>query len=292
MSYILEALKKSEEEREKEQAQQQAEEQQASIPESEFAQEPLPQARPPLEPAQPISATTGHTTQKKSSLWIIIVITSMFLALAIVIVWKTLLQPSSDSSPATVIEAPKQPVNVAKSGHEPSPVKKPAATKSDKVNKPPVSKSTQPTKKKPAPKPEEEWKAPVAKKAPAITPKKKPPVAKKISPPPVTKPEPVKAVAQKPKPTPKPTPQPKRKVLNIVDLPRNIRTAIPDITFTAHVYTSQVTGRSVIINGTKMREGDFLNQDIRLEEITVKGAVFSYEGTWFLLGAMQDWTKN
>jgi general secretion pathway protein B len=84
----------------------------------------------------------------------------------------------------------------------------------------------------------------------------------------------------------------KPSVSNIADLPQSIRNSIPDLSFSGHVYITVAERRSIIINGKKLREGDYVNADIKVDEITETGAVFDYQGSLFRLGAMQDWSSR
>ncbi|WP_455199763.1 general secretion pathway protein GspB [Kaarinaea lacus] len=76
----------------------------------------------------------------------------------------------------------------------------------------------------------------------------------------------------------------------ISELPENVRQSIPNIEFAGHVYSTSVERRSVMINGKKMREGDAVNADLFLHAITPEGAEFDYQGYRFKLNALQDWS--
>jgi len=85
-------------------------------------------------------------------------------------------------------------------------------------------------------------------------------------------------------------PKTKPKVVALSDLPSNIRRALPPIGFSGHVYSSEDPGQSsVMINGRKMKEGTSVTQDLVLEKITESGAQFSFRGHYFYLGALVDW---
>lgn len=80
------------------------------------------------------------------------------------------------------------------------------------------------------------------------------------------------------------------KVVTVADLPKNIRRAIPPIGFSGHVYSSEDPKQSsVMINGKKMKEGQNINTELKLEKITEAGAQFGFRGYHFSLGALQDW---
>jgi general secretion pathway protein B len=76
----------------------------------------------------------------------------------------------------------------------------------------------------------------------------------------------------------------------VSELPDNVRKQIPSIAFEGHVYSSTVERRSVMINGKKMRQGDAVSADLMLKEITPLGAEFEYQGYRFKLNALQDWS--
>ena len=76
----------------------------------------------------------------------------------------------------------------------------------------------------------------------------------------------------------------------VSELPDNVRKQIPSIAFEGHVYSSTVERRSVMINGKKMRQGDVISADLMLKEITPLGAEFEYQGYRFKLNALQDWS--
>lgn len=76
----------------------------------------------------------------------------------------------------------------------------------------------------------------------------------------------------------------------IAELPESVRQKIPNIEFAGHVYSTSVERRSVMINGKKMREGDVVGSGLILQAITPEGAEFEYEGYRFKLGALQDWS--
>ena len=109
-----------------------------------------------------------------------------------------------------------------------------------------------------------------------------------------------KTVFTEPRTTPQPiTVQPSliqpvadRDVFAIEDLPQDIKQHIPAMNFTGHVFSSSAIQRSLIINGSFMEEGDALNNDVTLTEITNKGAVFDYEGTLFEVNVLTGWNIN
>lgn len=72
---------------------------------------------------------------------------------------------------------------------------------------------------------------------------------------------------------------------NLKTLPTAIRKEIPAITLSLLVYSNNPTDRMVNINGQMTREGQEVVPGLVLEQITREGAVFNYKGTRFQKGA-------
>jgi len=74
------------------------------------------------------------------------------------------------------------------------------------------------------------------------------------------------------------------KVYNMKDLPLSIQQGLPDFNITVAIYSNDQASRMVKINGKSMREGEYLTAGLKLEEITPDGVVFSYQNFRFRLG--------
>ncbi|HUQ11560.1 MAG TPA: general secretion pathway protein GspB [Steroidobacteraceae bacterium] len=61
-------------------------------------------------------------------------------------------------------------------------------------------------------------------------------------------------------------------------------TRIPDLRMDLHVYDADPAKRFVFINMRKLREGESLPEGVRVDEITQSGARLSYQGNQFALG--------
>ncbi|MFJ5396186.1 type II secretion system assembly factor GspB [Pectobacterium parvum] len=64
---------------------------------------------------------------------------------------------------------------------------------------------------------------------------------------------------------------------------------IPPLAYSAHVYTSDETKRSITLNGLQFREGDSPIEGLTLEQIQQDMTIFSVEGEVFILEALEDW---
>lgn len=84
-------------------------------------------------------------------------------------------------------------------------------------------------------------------------------------------------------PPAKPVPQ-KGNAMNMQELPDSIRTSLPELKMTVHSYDELPQARFAIINNKMIKEGQFLVPELKLEQITPKGAILNYNSHRFLLG--------
>lgn len=96
------------------------------------------------------------------------------------------------------------------------------------------------------------------------------------------------SVADAPEPEPFPAEEPENDVRTqpapqpgLPGLPPPPQQSIPDYRLTVHVYSADPERRFVIINSRKMREGERSRKDLLVEEITPDGAVLEYKGRRF-----------
>lgn len=73
------------------------------------------------------------------------------------------------------------------------------------------------------------------------------------------------------------------------DLPDPVRQSLPDIAISLHRYASSPEARQVRVNGRAVREGDTIGNDISVAEITRGGVVFAVGGQRFYMSAFQNW---
>lgn len=99
---------------------------------------------------------------------------------------------------------------------------------------------------------------------------------------PPTKPAEASAVPES-KPIAPKRPAPAAPVLPTVwDLPYSTRKDIPELALTMHVYSDQATDRFVVIKGERHVEGDDLGEGVMLREITPDGMVLEFKGQRFV----------
>ncbi len=72
------------------------------------------------------------------------------------------------------------------------------------------------------------------------------------------------------------------------ELSPQIRNALPNLSVSMLVYSKKPEDRWININGSKRREGEKISADLKLETITPDGAIFSYQGHRFYKGVVED----
>ena len=75
------------------------------------------------------------------------------------------------------------------------------------------------------------------------------------------------------------------------ELPPAERKDVPDMTFSSHMYSSIPRFRSVIINGKRLKEGDYFTPKIQLREITDTGVIMSDGKTLFSVDVLGRWAQ-
>lgn len=66
-------------------------------------------------------------------------------------------------------------------------------------------------------------------------------------------------------------------VLRFQDLPTNLRATIPGLSFSFHVYSDNPDRRTIIINGRRYAEEQWVEPELFLQEITVQGVVLVWQ---------------
>jgi len=78
--------------------------------------------------------------------------------------------------------------------------------------------------------------------------------------------------------------KPSNKVLSIKELSATIKGSLPELKMTVHSYNEQPQSRFVVINNNTIREGQPINADLKVEQITPNGVILNYQGHRFVLG--------
>jgi len=123
--------------------------------------------------------------------------------------------------------------------------------------------------------------APIPMSAPALEPERVAAPSQPVQPPPAVSTSPRAAFESRAEapPTLVPPVVPAPPLLR--DLPAEFRAVVPPLSLDVHVYAPTVSGRFVLINMKKYREGEPLVEGPTIEEITADGVVLSYQGERF-----------
>lgn len=73
-------------------------------------------------------------------------------------------------------------------------------------------------------------------------------------------------------------------VISITDLPASVRQELPAMKISVHAYSSNPGARMVGVDYKILREGDYLVPGLKLEQITPDGMIFHYKGYRFSHG--------
>jgi general secretion pathway protein B len=74
----------------------------------------------------------------------------------------------------------------------------------------------------------------------------------------------------------------------LADLPDDPRSRFPGLAFSTHVYAEDALLRAVVANGTRLQEGDRLN-DVTVEEITEDGVIVAFENYLVEIPVIESW---
>ncbi|MFT8210844.1 MAG: type II secretion system assembly factor GspB [Symbiopectobacterium sp.] len=98
-------------------------------------------------------------------------------------------------------------------------------------------------------------------------------------------PQPVQAEPALPVPEPAPTPS-----LARTPKPAKVENGqVPPLVYSAHVFTSDPSRRSVTLNGVRYQEGESPMEGLVIEQIQQDITLFNADGEIFILDALSDW---
>ena len=252
MSYILDALRRADSERER-----------GAVPSIHSS------------PVPPLADDPKPQRGSSQSQMLVGVIVVLLLALAGLLAWHLM---SGKQSPAVVgAEPAPAPVPIAEPSPEPPPVQ---------IAPAPTPMPATPVPQAPAPVAQV---APIQPVAPAPVPA--PPI-QRPSPPPAQIPmaaAPILSVPPRPgfaaPPTrtapsslPTPTAEADNRIYTPSELPANIQRDLPKLVIGGAMYSETPANRMLIINSQVFHEGDKLTADLVLQEIRLKSAVLKYKG--------------
>ena len=81
-------------------------------------------------------------------------------------------------------------------------------------------------------------------------------------------------------------PAPRR--TTVAALPASARSRFPELSFSTHIYADDPELRAIVVNGTRLLEGDGL-AGLTVAEITEDGAVFAFENYLVSVAVLEGW---
>ena len=75
-----------------------------------------------------------------------------------------------------------------------------------------------------------------------------------------------------------------KKIYNRNELPASVQQGLPDFNITVSIYSDNPAARLIKVNGEMLREGESLGAGLKLEEILQNGAIMSYQNYRFRIG--------
>jgi len=85
--------------------------------------------------------------------------------------------------------------------------------------------------------------------------------------------------------------EPRERISRLSDLPADVRRELPSMEFTGHLYSSNPLARYVLIgNGRRIVAGQQIKGDLFLDEITPTGVVVEFQGYLIEFGLLQNWS--
>lgn len=248
MSYILDALKKSEQERRR-----------GEMPEINRFESDTPQS------------------EVKHKWWPIVAVVLVLVNLVLLVVWAPWESQTTPVANQTV--APNQPQSTVSQSSPPSPDNSGSGIKVKPAPEAPV------TPRQPASIPQPAKVMPARKEVAKTAAKPSPAVME----PETLEPELITPSTQS---APSRSAPPRASYLpQLQELPANVQQRIPDLSFSSHMYSSEPRFRSIIINGRRLKEGQYLNDEIQVREITDKGVVLGMGDTLFEVDVLGQWVN-
>ena len=80
-------------------------------------------------------------------------------------------------------------------------------------------------------------------------------------------------------------------VASISDMDSSFQRTIPALTFNSHIYSSDPQGRRIMINDHYLREGQSFS-GLKVEEITENGVILNKNGQSFKVSVVRNWSPN
>lgn len=81
--------------------------------------------------------------------------------------------------------------------------------------------------------------------------------------------------------------EPAERIIDFIELPAAVRDELPEIRITLHLYSKNTEKSKVVVNGKLKRVGDSLGEDLEVVEIIPEGLILNFQGKKFRMKVFQ-----
>ena len=82
---------------------------------------------------------------------------------------------------------------------------------------------------------------------------------------------------------------PKNEIRELWEMPLSFQDNIPNLNFELHIYSEDLSERTIIINDRRMKEGQLISAGLTLKEITQTGVILHKDGIFFHINIIESW---
>ncbi|MFT7409682.1 MAG: general secretion pathway protein B [Oleispira sp.] len=72
---------------------------------------------------------------------------------------------------------------------------------------------------------------------------------------------------------------------------KNTQSLIPNINISSHIFSSLPARRSIVVNGERLAETDFITPNVQVKEITHKGMIIEVDGLSLVIDRSRGWSR-
>jgi general secretion pathway protein B len=72
---------------------------------------------------------------------------------------------------------------------------------------------------------------------------------------------------------------------------KDTQSRIPNINISSHIYSSLPTRRSIVVNGERLAETDFITPNVQVKEITHQGMIIEVDGLSLVIDRSRGWSR-
>ena len=90
----------------------------------------------------------------------------------------------------------------------------------------------------------------------------------------------------------RPSSTPLHKVSHLKDMPEALQKQIPPLNYSSHWYDKNAQQRNIIINNRSFHEGEWVTAQLMLKSIQTNGAVFVFNKQFFQLPLLESWPNK